>query len=113
MFLLKKYSDRDNLEASLLLGQEYQYGACIGINNQKAVTLITKAAESGLDEAQFHLSGLYRHGWAGLAKNYEKISYWLDKLAAQEHLEALYQKGLDLLALDYSCEEISYIKKVC
>lgn len=108
----KKYSDNSNLNATLELGLAYQYGSCIGINNKKAVALIEKAAEEGLDEAQFHLSGLYRYGWAGLAKDYEKISCWLDKAVAQEHLEALYQKGLDLLTLDSnSSEGINYINR--
>ncbi|UYZ84272.1 hypothetical protein MTZ49_01445 [Entomomonas sp. E2T0] len=112
LFFLKKYSDDGNLEATLELGRAYQYGSCIGINNKKAVALITKAAEGGLDEAQFHLQGLYRYGWAGLAKDYEKVSYWLDKAAAQEHLEALYQKGLDLLVLDSNRSKgINYIKR--
>lgn len=112
LFLLKKYSDMGNSDASLTLGQEYQFGTCISKNNEKAIMLIKKAATEGLAEAQFHLSGLYRYGWGDLLKNYEKMSYWLDKAVTQDHLEALYQKGLDLLACDYnSSEGIDYIKR--
>ena len=70
----------------------------------RGIALITQAAEQGLAEAQYRLALNYASG-VGVDKNAEHARVWLEKAAAQLHVEAQYQLGLYYLQEDLKCDK--------
>jgi TPR repeat protein len=57
-------------------------------NNEKAVSLLKKAAAQGNADAQCELAGCYRYGIGVPLKNEEKAIYWYTKAAEQGNKKA-------------------------
>ena len=80
--------------AMLSLGEAYQYGDNIAVNEEIALNLFHNAAELGNRDAEFHLSSIYQYGWCGAIKNEELSFELLVRAADKKHPEALYIMGL-------------------
>lgn len=82
----------------------YHSGTGVAANSSEALTWCRKAADQGLDIAQYWLGGYYR--WEGSEDVYEALK-WLRRAAEQGHayaqldLGAMYDEG-DGVTQDYS-----------
>ena len=72
----------DNPEHDFLIGLAYLDGIDVENDNEKAVKLITDAAEAGLMEAIRKLKDMYHNG-QGVKRDYEKALEWHEKLVDQ------------------------------
>lgn len=75
-------------EHSYLIGLAYLAGIDVEKNHDRALSLITSAAECELPEAMEKLVAMYQNG-EGVKRDYEKAIFW------QEKLVAFYQKLYD------------------
>jgi TPR repeat protein len=91
---VRRAANRDDPIASFRLGKMLQYGDPVIKDETEALRWITRAAEKGLAEAQFHLSRLYAYGWCGVRQDAELEEHWLTRAAEAEYGEALYLKGV-------------------
>ena len=102
---LKKFcvrTEADKPEHTFLIGLAYLDGINMEVDTEKAVTLITAAADAGLEEAMRKLSLMYFRG-KGVAKSVRSSAEWREKLRdsvrlrfykddADETLEELYRE---------------------
>jgi TPR repeat protein len=107
---LRRRAEFGDPEATFMLGKLYQYGDIVSVNFEKALQFFRRAAEQGYTEAVFHLAVLYRYGWCGVQQDESEFLCWLDHACEQLHPEALYTKGLLLVADDVNLAE-DYIGK--
>lgn len=78
---LRRIALRENdhdLTHNYLIGLAYLHGIDVEVCYDRAVTLITSAAESGLLEAMTKLVEMYRNGM-GVARSYETAIIWQEK----------------------------------
>ena len=69
-------------EHNFLIGLAYLDGIDVEVNRERAVKLITSAAEAGLIDAMEKLDNMYRDG-IGVKLDYRKSLYWAKKNAEQ------------------------------
>jgi hypothetical protein len=81
---------QSNSISKYLLGYSYLQGFMVKKNEQKAFTLIKKAADDEYDEAQLVLASLYIQG-KGTPKNYTRAVEYLQCAVDQGNFEAMYQ----------------------
>ena len=119
--LFAKATEKNNSpEHNFLIGLAYLEGIDVEVNRERAVELITSAAEAGLDEAMEKLYEMY-YGGDGVALDYRAALYWIEQLYAldlerygEDHKETL--NDLTILTLcsnnvgDYSLA-LSYGQK--
>ena len=72
----------DDSEHDFLIGLAYLEGIDVENDNEKAVELITGAAEAGLSEALRKIMDMYRNG-QGVERDYVKALEWHEKLLEQ------------------------------
>lgn len=77
-FIVLRSNDNDP-KHNFFIGLAYLGGIDVEINHERAVSLITSAAEAGLPEAMEKLVSMYRIG-EGVARNYEIAVAWQSKL---------------------------------
>lgn len=81
------------------LGLMYYYGDSANQDLEKAVMWLTRAAEQGYVDAQYHLGVMYNYYVKSPDIDYAQAMYWYKKAAEQNHAEAqnsigvLYQSG--------------------
>lgn len=68
-------------EHNFFIGLAYLGGIDVEVNHERAVTLITGAAEAELPEAMEKMVAMYRNG-EGLARDYKEAVKWQEKLVA-------------------------------
>lgn len=73
-----KSNDTDP-EHNFLIGLAYLDGIDVEVNRERALELITKAADAELPEAMEKLSDMYENG-TGVPLNYNKATEWAEKL---------------------------------
>ena len=81
---IQKLAIRENdrsPEHNFFIGLAYLGGIDVEVNHERAVTLITGAAEAELPEAMGKLVSMYRNG-EGLERDYKEAIKWQEKLAA-------------------------------
>ena len=65
----------------------YHYGLGTSVDNQKAFTYFTKAAQDGFPQAEYHLGIIYEKGlW--VKKDIDQAILWFEKAADQNLTEA-------------------------
>lgn len=74
--------DNSELEHDFLIGLAYLAGIDVEVNRERAVRLITSAAEAGLIEAMENLYHMYNAG-IGVELDYRKSLYWARRNAEQ------------------------------
>lgn len=79
-------------EHNFFIGLAYLSGIDVEVDNERAVSLITNAAEAYLPEAMEKLVAMYRNG-DGVPRNYETAIEWQEKYV--EYLQAIYEKSND------------------
>lgn len=79
---------KDDIAAARNLGNFYRLGIGVDKDMNKAFEWYKKAAEAGLDRAQYNLALLYLEG-EGTEKNEEEAISWLIKAAVQDNADAL------------------------
>ena len=79
-------NDTDPLH-NFFIGLAYLSGVDVEIDHEKAVSLITSAAEANLPEAMEKLAAMYRDG-EGVARDYERAVFWTRRRA--EYFKAVY-----------------------
>ena len=96
----------DDPQHNFLIGLAYLDGIDVEVDSQKAVSLITKAAESGLIEAANKLAAMYHDG-KGVAKDHRASLKWLEK-AAELCRDAWKKTGhfLDMVELSKALNEL-------
>ena len=72
----------DNPEHNFFIGLAYLNGIDVEVNHERAVMLITQAAENGVMEATEKLVSMYRNA-EGVTRNYETAIKWQEKLVEQ------------------------------
>ena len=77
-------ADIRTVDDQLFVGILYAHGRGVAQNDAKAFKWIQKAAEQGLDRAQFNLGEMFEHG-RGATQSYEKAREWYQKAAKQGH----------------------------
>lgn len=82
-------------EHNFLIGLAYLEGIDVETDREKAVELITSAAENGLPEAMEKLYGMYENG-VGVSLDYNESLRWAKKLYGH-HLEKSGQKSTDTI----------------
>ena len=106
---IKKMAIKENdnsPEHNFFIGLEYLGGIDVEVDYERAVSLITSAAESGLIEASDKLYNMYLNG-NGVERNYNIAAVWLrkkvdllkSKLSAEESPEAYSELISDLIFL--------------
>ncbi|WP_374334542.1 tetratricopeptide repeat protein [Leeia sp.] len=83
-----------NYEAGFRVALAYQFGDGVKKDEKKAVKILVTCVKHNHAKAQYHLSGLYAHGWCGLKKNQDERLLWLFNAAENNCPEALYEVGL-------------------
>lgn len=73
-------ANNDDPAHNYLIGLAYLEGIDMEVDRQRALQLITSAAEAELPEAMQKLYHMYKHG-IGTGRNYEQAFVWADKLA--------------------------------
>ena len=79
---IKKLAIKENNsspEHNFFIGLAYLNGIDVEVDRERAVKLITYAAENGLEEAMVKLYDMYKNG-DGVKLDYEKSVYWAEKL---------------------------------
>ncbi len=74
-----KESD-DSPEHNFFIGLAYLSGIDVEVDHERALSLITSAAEAGVVEAQEKLASMYLSG-DGVQRSFEKSIYWEQRLA--------------------------------
>ena len=85
-------------EHNFLIGLAYLDGIDVEVNRERAVRLITSAAEAGLIEAMEKLCDMYNTG-IGVGLDYRKVLYWAKRNAEQCEREYGKKNGRTLAAL--------------
>ena len=83
----------DNPLHNFFIGLAYLDGIDVEVNKDRAVRLITDAAESGLEEAIRKLVTMYHDG-KGVERNYQVSLEWQEKLVSK--IKDQYKKSMDL-----------------
>ena len=73
------HANNDDPEHNYLIGLAYLEGIDVEKDIDRAVKLLTKAAESGSADALFKLYDMYKDG-KGVAADFQKATYWSEKL---------------------------------
>jgi TPR repeat protein len=95
-------ADKNDQAGEIWLAHLYQRGLGVPADPQKAVTLLTKAADAGSAEAAGRLGKLYLDG-DGVLQNVDAAQSWLSRAAhegnaaAQRNLGLLYERGLGVV----------------
>ncbi|MBQ7004791.1 MAG: tetratricopeptide repeat protein, partial [Clostridia bacterium] len=71
---------------NFFIGLAYLSGIDVEVNHERALRLITSAAEAGLTEAMEKLVSMYRNG-EGVARSYETAIEWQEKLVEVRRAE--------------------------
>ena len=79
-------SNDEDPEHNFLIGLAYLDGIDVEVNRERALELITSAAENGQPDAMEKLYNMYKNG-TGVSLNYEKAVYWAEKLVAYVEVE--------------------------
>ncbi|MDP2995446.1 MAG: tetratricopeptide repeat protein [Anaerolineales bacterium] len=77
--LLKPLADKGEPEAMAHLGFLYQVGFGVDRDVNKAVDLLTKAAELGIGVAAHNLGTLYLTGYPDIELDHEKSQQWFQR----------------------------------
>jgi len=86
-------------EHNFFIGLAYLSGVDVEVDYERAVSLITFAAEAGLPEALEKLVSMYNKG-EGVARNYDTALHWHRKLAEARKKE-YYENPTENTALNY------------
>ena len=86
-----KENDRD-LRHNFLIGLAYLSGIDVEVDHERALSLITEAAEGGLEEAMEKLSQMYHNG-DGVKRDCQEELKWLCRLA--DAAEKKFRESLD------------------
>ena len=88
-----KAEELGHLNAANSLAAMYSGGTGVAKSPAKALQHFLKAAEKGLDLAQFNVAGLYNKGADGVPQDSAKAVYWYRKAAEQGFAQAQYELG--------------------
>ena len=88
---LRPLAEKGDAAAQNSLGVMYEQGKGVPRNQKKAVFWYRKAADQGLDTAQYNL---YRWHIGGEGKDYKKAAAWCRKAAEQGHAGCLTSLGV-------------------
>ncbi len=83
--------DGKHADAQNYLGQCYQHGYGVGVDEERAAELYSMAASQGDSEGQFNLGAMYFHG-RGVPKDTAMAEWWLSKaghINAREELREM------------------------
>ena len=78
---IAKSENNNDPEHNFLIGLAYLDGIDVEVDRDRALELITSAAEADLPEAMEKLKDMYKDG-IGVQLNYKKAVYWAEKLVA-------------------------------
>lgn len=110
---MKQIAIRENdtsAEHLFFIGLAYLGGVDVEVDHEKAVDLITAAADAGLVEAMAKLADMYRNG-IGVARSYEAAIAWQEKLIRQ--LKLLLRKKPDSETLNKWFDAVRYCGGCC
>jgi len=99
-------AEQNDAIAQYTLGMNFYLGEQgFLLDKVKGIEWITKAAENGLDNAQYSLGDFYSKG-ENVKKDHRQAAIWFWKSALQGHAEAIYRLGLqyfhgDGINMDY------------
>lgn len=82
---LAKRENDDDRQHNFFIGLAYLTGIDVEVDHQRAVELITSAAEAGLTQAMEKLAAMYENG-EGVQRDYREAIRWREKLAEQARL---------------------------
>lgn len=74
----------DSPEHNFFIGLAYLSGIDVEVDHERAIELITSAADAGLEEAFDKLSDMYLNG-IGVERNLEKSVFWLERRVEMCH----------------------------
>lgn len=80
----------------LKLAYLLQFGDGVAVDNARAFQLFLGLAQTGMGEAQFHLSRIYAHGRCGQKADVDLELFWLKKATEAEWPKAIYYSALFL-----------------
>ena len=89
--LYEKSALLGNIKAEYLLGNYYQYGNRITLDNEKARKMYELAARQGDAQSQVTLGNMYQNG--DLGYDAKKAFYWYDQAALSGNLLGLLEQG--------------------
>ena len=90
---IKAAAEQGNAEAQNRLGFNYDWGAGVPQDSERAVYWFTKAAEQGFSEAQYNLGVMYYLG-RGVPQEPARAVYWWIKAAKQGSAAAQFSLNL-------------------
>lgn len=92
--LIKEAASKGGIKAQALLGNLYDQGNGVEINDAKAVNWWKKSAQQGNPFAQYDLAMAYHEGKGGLKKSSKKAVEWFRKSAEQGEMRSQYNLGI-------------------
>ncbi len=116
-----------NPEHNFFIGLAYLGGVDVEVDHEKALSLITSAAEAGLPEARKRLVSLYAEG-VGVSRNYDTAIIWQKKVvddlrvkvcdydSAKEHIVEIFDLAdilMNCLRLEEALEIYNNVLKIC
>ncbi|MXY25869.1 MAG: redoxin domain-containing protein [Acidobacteria bacterium] len=89
---LRRAAEEGDPEAQVQLGQAYQSGNGVAMDDDAATAWYLRAAEQGSADAQFHLGFAYSGG-SGVPLDYNESHDWFERAAEQGHDAAQWMLG--------------------
>ena len=89
---LRRAAEEGDPEAQVQLGQAYQSGNGVAMDDDAATAWYLRAAEQGSADAQFHLGFAYSGG-SGMPLDYNESHDWFERAAEQGHDAAQWMLG--------------------
>lgn len=95
--LYQKLSDEGNAYAMWRLSNAYSNGDGVDFDQEKALTLLKKAADNGCEEAKSDLANAYMFGWFGIVKDTAKGKNMFEKLVNKSNNSYIQSRYANLL----------------